>query len=163
MPNNDTQPTCTTTLPSIFERLEALAPSDARDIRTAFEAVWENFYHLADCLQSAASRFRGEERRLLTAECERTEEAMGAMAKSRLKAIMPDAPDGESQADDGSPALECLVYDTQRLLETLTSEVDELELIEPGDIETAAINREALKELHDTILAASKRFNSYVR
>ncbi len=77
---------------------------------------------------------------------------MGAMAKSRLKAIMPDAPDGESQADDGSPALECLVYDTQRLLETLTSEVDELELIEPGDIETAAINREALKELtrHDS-------------
>ncbi len=59
MPNNDTRSTCTTTLPSIFERLEALAPNDARDIRTAFEAVWENFYHLADCLQSAASRFRG--------------------------------------------------------------------------------------------------------
>ena len=163
MPNNDTQPTCATTLPCIFDRLEALAPNDARDIRTAFEAVWENFYHLADCLQSAASRFRGVERRLLTAECERTEEAMHAMAKSRLKAIIPNAPNGESHADDSSPALECLVYETQKLLETLTSEVDELELIEPGDIETAAINREALKELHDTILAASKRFNSYVR
>ena len=83
---------------NIFETLEAHAPHEARDIRSAFHDVWEYLYYLSEYLDHAASRLHGEQREVLTQEYQLVQTAIETMSKSSLPAIMPDETESNSAA-----------------------------------------------------------------
>ena len=207
------------TIRRIFNHLERRAPRDARDIRSAFDDLWDNLYYLSEYLESAARRFDREERDLMMAEYNRVQSAIAVMGQSSLPVIMPDGSEDETPAQPAAdatpttpattpatvepqpqrtaattpaarttvatpraittpatntngqpserpPQYESLgetVFATLHILGQLTSDVGDLEDIEPGDLETEAVCKLAADELHHAIWKAAKQFDRHLR
>lgn len=206
------------TIRRIFSFLERRAPHEARDIRSAFDDVWDYLYYLSEYLECAARRFDGEERDLMMAEYNRVQSAIAVMGQSVLPVIMPDGSQTETpqqlaaveppaappatiapqtqprrpeaatpvvrtadtmprstaslatntngQPNERPPQYESLsetVFATLRILGQLTSDVSDLEDIEPGDLETEAVHKLAADELHHVIWKAAQQFDRHLR
>ncbi|QDT60622.1 hypothetical protein SV7mr_31460 [Stieleria bergensis] len=204
------------TIRRIFNHLDRRAPSEARNIRSAFDDLWDNLYYLSEYLEDAAHRFDREERDLLMAEYNRVQSAIAVMGQSSLPVIMPDGSEDETPAQpatvatpattpatvepqrqrtaattpaarttvatsraittpatntNGQPSerppqyksLGETVFATLHILGQLTSDVGDLEDIEPGDLETEAICKLAADELHHAIWKAAKQFDRHLR
>ncbi len=92
------------TIRRIFNHLDRRAPSDARNIRSAFDDLWDNLYYLSEYLEDAARRFDREERDLMMAEYNRVQSAIAVMGQSSLPVIMPDGSDDETPAQPAAVA-----------------------------------------------------------